>query len=255
MLVRGVVGLAVMLPQLNRAGLPLLVTGDRPWLQLLRFALAPAEASLFFWALITLPLAEVITYYQASPIWVTVLSAFLLGEHVGWRRWTAVFIGFCGVVVALHPAAGPMSLGALSALLGSFLYAGFLIATGRLPTIPASVLMAQQLFATVLMLVLGFGSLSGNLCVNMALRLGPAVSIVPFQYTMLLWGILLGFLVFGGLPGASGLSGAAIIIAAGLFILLGSIGSPSPQRCQGQRGVGLLVIDAAQPEDHPSRDG
>lgn len=66
MLVRGVVGLAVMLPLLRSPGLPLLVTSDRPRLQLLRFALAPAEACLFFWVLITLPLAEVITYYQAS---------------------------------------------------------------------------------------------------------------------------------------------------------------------------------------------
>lgn len=241
MLVRGLVGLVIILPVLARAGLPLLVAADRPRLQFLRFALAPAEASLFFWALITLPLAEVITYYQAGPIWVTALSAFLLGERIGWRRWTAVFVGFCGVVVALHPVTAPLSLGAVSALLGSLLYAGFLIATGRLSSIPRPVLMAQQLVATVLfgagfvlvqgwtapgpldaalMLVLGLGSLGGNLCVNLALRLGPAVTIVPFQYTMLLWGILLGFLVFGELPDAAGLAGAAIIVAAGLFIVL-----------------------------------
>lgn len=239
-LVRGLVGLAVMVPVLLRAGLPLVVATHRPRLQWLRFALAPAEASLFFWALITLPLAEVITYYQAGPIWVVALSAFLLRERVGWRRWTAVFVGFCGVVVALQPTAGPLSVGALSALLGSLLYAGFLIATGRLSAIPRPVLMTQQLLATALfgaglvlvqgwtvpgpldaalMLVLGLGSLGGNLCVNLALRLGPAVTIVPFQYTMLLWGILLGFLVFGELPGVSGLVGAAIIVAAGLFIV------------------------------------
>lgn len=241
MLVRGIVGLGIMLPVLARAGLPLLVASNGPRLQLLRFALAPAEASLFFWALITLSLAEVITYYQAGPIWVTALSAFLLGERVGWRRWAAVLVGFFGVIIALHPATAPPSLGAFSALLGSLLYAGFLIATGRLSSIPQPVLMAQQLLATVLfgagfvlfqgwtapgpldaamLLVLGLGSLGGNMCVNLALRLGPAVTIVPFQYTMLLWGIMLGFLVFGELPGAAGLAGAAIIVAAGLFIVL-----------------------------------
>ena len=153
----------------------------------------------------------------------------------------AICVGFGGVVVALHPAVGTVSLGALSALLGSLLYAGFLITTGRLPEVPRSVLMAQQLLATILfgcvvvavegwtmpgprdaalMLVLGVGSLAGNSCVNYALRLGPAVSIVPFEYTMLLWGILLGFLVFGDLPGVAALTGAVIIIGAGLFILV-----------------------------------
>ena len=241
MLVRGFTGLAITLPVLRRNRLPLLLRGYRPGLQLLRFLLSPAEASLFFWALISLPLAEVITYYQASPIWVTALSAVFLRERVGWRRWSAICIGFGGVVVALHPAVGSVSLGGLSALLGSFLYAGFLIATERLPQVPRAVLMAQQLLATVLfgcvvvavegwtmpgprdaalMLVLGVGSLAGNSCVNYALRLGPAVSIVPFEYTMLLWGILLGFLVFGDLPGAAALVGAAIIVGAGLFILI-----------------------------------
>lgn len=240
MVVRGLVGLAVMLPLLYRFRLPILIRGDQPKLQLVRFALSPAEASLFFWALITLPLAEVITYYQAAPIWVVALSALLLGEKVGWRRWTAVLAGFGGVVLALHPQTTP-SPGALAALIGSVLYAAYLIATSRLSTIPRSVLTAQQLLATTLygaaivvvegwvppksddlalLLVLGLGSLAGNLCVNVALRLGPAVSIVPFQYTMLLWGFILGFLFFGDIPGTAGLAGAATIVAAGLFILL-----------------------------------
>ena len=239
MLVRGAAGLAVMLPLLWRAGLPLLVRGRQPGLQWLRFALSPAEAGLFFWALATLPLAEVMTYYQAGPIWATAISAFVLRERVGWRRWAAVGVGFAGAGVALHPAGG-LSLGAGSALLGSVLYAGFLVATARLPAIPRPVLMAQQLVATLLfgaaivpfqgwappgpldfglMLALGFGSLAANLCVNMALRLGPAASIVPFQYTMLPWGIALGYLLFGTLPGLAGLAGAVVIVAAGLFIV------------------------------------
>lgn len=239
-LIRGVTGLAIMLPLLRRTGLPLLDASYRPRLQLLRFVLSPAEACLFFYALISLPLAEVITYYQAGPIWVTALSAFLLRERVGWRRWTAVFAGFCGVLIALHPTAG-LSAGALAALLGSFLYAGFLVVTGRLPGLHRSVLMVQQLCAALLlglglmlfqgwvapgpvdaglMLVLGLGSLAGNLCVNLALRLGPAITVVPFQYTTLFWGILLGFLVFGDVPGIASLAGAGIIVGAGLYILI-----------------------------------
>jgi len=240
MIVRGAIGLAVLLPLLHRHRLPILIREDRPRLQLIRFALAPAEASLFFWALITMPLADVITYYQAAPIWVTALSAFFLRERVGWRRWTAVCAGFGGVVLALHPQGAP-SIGALGALVGSVLYAGYLIATGRLTTIPRLVLTAQQLLATMLygcvvtafegwtwpdpadaglMVVLGLGSLAGNLCVNVALRLGPAISIVPFQYTMLLWGVIFGWMFFGDIPGVPVLAGAAIIVGAGLFILV-----------------------------------
>ena len=164
-----------------------------------------------------------------------------------------MFVGFCGVVVALHPAAGPLSLGTLYALLRSFLYAGFLIATGRLPTIPASVRMAQQLFATVLfdarfvlfqgwttpppvdavlMLMLGFGSLDGNLRVNLALRFGPAVLFVPFQYTMLLWGILLGFLVFGICRERPACPLPRLSLSRGCSSCCGSIGSSRPKRCQ-----------------------
>ncbi len=245
MVVRGLVGLAVLLPLLLRSRLPLLVRHEQVPLQLIRFALSPAEASLFFWALITLPLAGVLTYYQAAPIWVVALSALFLGERVGWRRWTAVLVGFCGVLVALHPqvastTAAPSS-GAICALAGSVLYAGYLIATGRLTTIPRLVLTAQQMLATLLygaiiaafegwvwpgardaalMILLGFGSLAGNLCVNVSLRLGPAVTIVPFQYTMLIWGYILGWLFFGDVPGPAGLAGAALIVGAGLFILL-----------------------------------
>src|SRR6201747_2321915 len=78
---------------------------ERPWLQLLRVTLSTLEVAAFFLATVYLPLADVITYYLACPIFVTALSAILLREHVGWRRWTAVLIGFCGVLIALRASA------------------------------------------------------------------------------------------------------------------------------------------------------
>jgi S-adenosylmethionine uptake transporter len=103
-------------------------------LQLLRVIFSTLEGSLFFWALTELPLAEVMTYYMAGPIYVTALSPVLLGERVGWRRWTAVTIGFGGVVLALQPSASSLSLGAVCALVGSFSYACFMVATRNLDT-------------------------------------------------------------------------------------------------------------------------
>jgi len=76
---------------------------ERPWLQLLRVILSTLEVAAFFLAAAYLPLADVITYYLATPIFVTALSAIVLREHVGWRRWSAVLIGFGGVLVALQP--------------------------------------------------------------------------------------------------------------------------------------------------------
>src|SRR3979411_751656 len=74
---------------------------ERPWLQLRRVTLSTLEVAAFFLATVYLPLADVITYYLAAPIFVTALSGIVLRERVGWRRWSAVLIGFCGVLIAL----------------------------------------------------------------------------------------------------------------------------------------------------------
>ncbi len=97
MLVRSISGLCVMAPAIHRVGLRGFRDAPRPGLQLVRAGFSTLEASLFFWGVSTLPLAEVMTYYMAGPIYVTALSPLLLGEHVGWRRWAAIGVGFCGV--------------------------------------------------------------------------------------------------------------------------------------------------------------
>ncbi|MCZ0734378.1 DMT family transporter [Phreatobacter sp. AB_2022a] len=241
MLARSVVGLAIILPLIVRGGLLPLRTQPKPWLQVLRGVLAMLEASLFFWALTDLPLASVMTYYLAGPIYVTALSPWLLGEHVGWRRWSAVGVGFFGVVLALSPTDASLSFGALCALAGSFSYACFMVATRKLAGTSNAVLMGWQLVAALgfgvtmvawqgwtppgpfdatLLVVLGLGSLAGNLCVNLALKLAPASVVVPYQYTLIVWGILFGYLVFGEVSDMKTLAGAAIIVGAGLFIFL-----------------------------------
>lgn len=240
-LVRSIAGLCVLAPFIHRTGPYAFLRPPRPGLQLLRVVFSTLETSLFFWALTELPLAEVMTYYMAGPIYVTALSPLLLGERVGWRRWTAVAVGFGGVVLALHPSPDSISIGAICALVGSFSYACFLIATRKLASTSGTVLMTAQLLAALafggalvlaqgwtppgaldlaLMLFLGIGSLSGNLCVNQALRIAPASAVVPYQYTLILWGMLFGYLFFDEVIGPLTLIGAAIIIGAGLFIFL-----------------------------------
>ena len=141
--------LCAMPPFIRRTGPYAFLQAPRPGLQMLRVVFSTLEGSLFFWALTELPLAEVMTYYMAGPIYVTALSPFLLGERVGWRRWTAVAVGFGGVVLALHPSPGSLSFGAVCALMGSLSYALFLIATRKLAGTPGTVLMTAQLLAAV----------------------------------------------------------------------------------------------------------
>ena len=106
-------------PFIWRAGRAAFMSAPRPGLQVLRVVLSTLEVAMFFWAVAYLPLADAITFYLAGPIYVTALSALLLGERVGWRRWTAVLVGFCGVVIALRPSAASFTLPALIALGGS----------------------------------------------------------------------------------------------------------------------------------------
>jgi drug/metabolite transporter (DMT)-like permease len=213
---------------------------ERPWLQGLRVVLSTVEVACFFLATVYLPLADVITYYLACPIFVTALSAIVLREHVGWRRWTAIVIGFGGVLIALHPSPQTMSWPALIALGGSASFAVLMLITRSLRATPDIVLAASQFAGTFLFGALlapigwvtpdfnslclfataGCISISALLCVNRSLKLAPASVVVPYQYSMIIWAVLFGYAVFGDVPSVATIIGAAIIISAGLYIFL-----------------------------------
>src|ERR1700716_3888290 len=142
--------LLVLLPMVGkqRAEFPRL---ERPWLQLLRVTLSTLEVAAFFLATVYLPLPDVITYYLASPIFVTALSGIVLGEHVGWRRWTAILIGFCGVLIALRPSAQSVSWPAMIALGGRLSFAFLMLITRSLRATPDIVLASSQFAGTFLL--------------------------------------------------------------------------------------------------------
>jgi drug/metabolite transporter (DMT)-like permease len=212
---------------------------ERPWLQLLRVTLSTLEVAAFFLATVYLPLADVITYYLACPIFVTALSGLVLGEQIGWRRWTAILVGFCGVLIALRPSAQTVSWPAMIALGGSLSFA-LLINTRSLRATPDIVLASSQFCGTFLLgavlspfgwvtptpgslaLFAGAGIISvvALLCVNRSLKLAPASVVVPYQYSMIVWAVIFGFVVFGDVPSRATIVGAAVIIGAGLYIFL-----------------------------------
>ena len=236
---RACAALLVLLPIVWRqraAFLPL----ERPWLQLLRVILSTLEVVAFFLATVYLPLADVITYYLACPIFVTALSAIVLRERVGWRRWSAVLIGFCGVLIALRPSTQTVSWPALIALGGSVSFAFLMLITRSLRATPDIVLASTQFIGTFALgaLMSPFGwvtpdlgslglfaaagcvSVAALLCVNRSLKLAPASVVVPYQYSMIVWAVMFGYFVFGDVPQVSMIAGAAIIIGAGFYIFL-----------------------------------
>ena len=236
---RACAALLVLLPIVWRqraAFLPL----ERPWLQLLRVILSTLEVVAFFLATVYLPLADVITYYLACPIFVTALSAIVLRERVGWRRWSAIIIGFAGVLIALQPSEQTVSWPALIALGGSTSFAILMLITRQVRATPDIVLASTQFIGTFALgaLMSPFGwvtpdpgslglfaaagcvSVAALLCVNRSLKLAPASVVVPYQYSMIVWAVMFGYFVFGDVPQISVIAGAAIIIGAGFYIFL-----------------------------------
>ena len=193
-----------------------------------------------YWAVAYLPLVDVMTFYLAAPIYVTAISALVLREPVGWRRWSAVIIGFIGVIIALRPTSASWSAPALIALAGSVCFSFLLLVTRHLRGTSDTVLVTGQTVTalifgivlaplhwvppsgidTALLALLGVVAMIAHVCVNRSLKLAPASVVVPYQYSMIVWGIVFGFIVFGDVPEIAMLIGAAIIICAGIYIFI-----------------------------------
>ncbi len=238
LVIRSIAALVLLSPFLWREGRAAFLTAPRPGLQIIRFGLGAAESSLFFIAVVYLPLADAMAFYLAAPIYVTALSALLLKENVGWRRWTSVIAGFIGVIITLNPSAATLTWPALIAILGSFCYALLMIATRYLRGTSDIVMASGQVAMTMLvalpgaalswarpplmegllLMLLGVVAVTALICINRSLKLAPASVVAPFQYTMIVWGALLGYLVFGDIPKLNVVIGSIIIVGAGLFI-------------------------------------
>lgn len=239
LLIRSIAAILMLAPFLLRGGIwQEFRTAPRPGLQMLGIALSSCEVALFYLAVAYLPLADVVTFYLAGPIFVTALSALLLKEQVGWRRWSAVLVGFIGVVIAMRPSAASISWPALIALTGSLSFSLLMIATRAVRGTSDLVLVTGQMVGALvlgmvlapagwvapnardfaLLGLLGVVAMFAHLCVNRSLKLAPASLVVPYQYTFILWAIVFGYFVFGDVPDAMLLTGAAIIVAAGIFI-------------------------------------
>ncbi|WP_315918130.1 DMT family transporter [Mesorhizobium sp. SP-1A] len=237
-LVRSIGAFFVLGPMIARKPAASLFRLERPLLQVLRVIATALDTAFFYAAVVYLPLADVMSYYMAGPIYVAALSHLLLGEKVGWRRWLAILIGFCGVLVMLNPSSAALSLSSLFALVGSVSF-GIAIVLGRkLRNTSDTALVTWQTIGTGLvgaaaavgnwhaatpldwgaMLLLGIVSCAAHLMITRALKLAPASTLAPLHYTLLLWATIFGLTFFGDVPSLRMMAGAGIIVLAGLFI-------------------------------------
>ncbi|MDB5392589.1 MAG: EamA/RhaT family transporter [Rhodospirillales bacterium] len=227
----------------HQGGLPVLRT-RRPFGHLFRGMIGNSAMIIFFLSVAKLPLADANALSFASPLFVTALSMPLLGEAVGRHRWSAVGVGFVGVLIMTNPSGnwfgGGSGIGAGMGVLAAFMSALMTITIRQLNKTEAPVTIVFY-FATIGTLFFGamlaffwvapnfwewvgliavgmIGGLS-QLLMTYAYRHAPASTLAPFGYVSILWSTLLGFLIWNQLPDARVLAGSVIVILSGLYII------------------------------------
>ena len=221
--------------------MPGLMKTQRPWLQIGRSALLFASTACNFVALRYLQLDQTATISFTTPFIIALLAGPLLGEWIHWRRWLAIIVGFCGVLLVTRPGFGGIHPAAIFSLISMICYAlynlmtrflagqdttgttafytalvGFLAASVPLPAVWVT---PTEPLVIVGMIAVGAFGWIGHLFLIVAHRYAPAPVLAPYIYTQLIWYVAGGFLVFGELPNGFTLAGAAIVTASGLYLL------------------------------------
>ncbi|WP_204113133.1 DMT family transporter [Shimia biformata] len=211
-----------------------------PWWLALRCLAMLVSATAGFYAVANLPLAQFYAIIFATPLLITVLSIPILGETVRLRRWAAVIVGLCGVMIVLRPGSAELGAGHLAALFCAMggatnsvvvrkigrderavvlmlypMLVSFLVLGATLPFVykPMPI---QHLGLMALIAAFSFVAM---LCLIRAYRFGEAVIVAPMQYSQILWAILYGALFFGETLDPATIVGASVVIASGLYIL------------------------------------
>jgi drug/metabolite transporter (DMT)-like permease len=221
---------------------------QRPWGHLMRGVFGVLSMYCFFRSYLELPLSDAIALGLSGPIFITVLSVPVLGEHVGWRRWSAVLVGFVGVLVMVRPGSTMFDPNAAWPLAAAVLYAAAMMSIRKLgSTEPSTTIVFHfTAFATLaslltiplglndpaqawvmpsdpreIMLIVVIGVFGGiaQIFMTMAYQRARAATVASFDYTALVYGFLLGWMFFAEVPDAFLIIGGAIVVAAGIYII------------------------------------
>jgi drug/metabolite transporter (DMT)-like permease len=230
--------MAILIPFAWHRARGLGLRSHRLGLQVVRGLGMVGSAMFFILGLPFLPVADATAIYFISPILITALAIPFLGEKVGWRRWTAAFVGLVGVLIVIRPGTGAFNIAALLPLLGATCWAIAAVATRMMSgtdrtttTLVYSALVGLGLLSALVpfswrtptgqelavALAMGATSTVGHGLVVLAYRHASASMVAPYSYAQLIWTGTLGFMVFGSWPDAFTVLGAGIIAASGLY--------------------------------------
>jgi drug/metabolite transporter (DMT)-like permease len=237
---RAIVSLPIVLVWVAVRGGFRQVLTRRPWLHLGRGALSVLMLSAFIFTVRTMPLADAYSIFFISPLLITALSVPILGERVDGRRWAAIAVGMLGVLVVLRPGTSALTLAAGAPLVAAACYSLSAISMRVLGRTDSTL---SMMFWFVVLVALGAGALaapgwvpldrshwpmllalaglgaSGQYAITEAFRRGEASVVAPFEYTALAWGIGMDWIVWSTRPDPPMLAGAAIIVAAGIYLI------------------------------------
>jgi len=227
-----------------------LLTKRWKW-HLLRTILATGAMFGFFYGLSRMPLVNALTIAFTAPLMVTALSVPFLGEHVGWRRWIAVMVGFIGVLVVLRPGEGMFTPAAIGVIIAAFCYSGLALTARKLAATESS--FSLSIYVVTGPLLISASMLPGNytapttngwlffllagLCSALAwvgiiggYRRAPPALLAPFEYTALIGAAAAGYWIWDEVPDKWVITGGLIIIASGLFIVYREVGNVMTNR-------------------------
>ena len=259
MLYRALFALVVVLSIVKLEGGFHLLKTRRPFLHLLRGGLLVLANMFFFLGLATLPLAETVALFFVAPLFICILSQWILGEKVGWTGWVAIGVGLSGVIVMLRPGTDVFKMASLLPILAALTYAGMQIVTRKLGiqdkagTLAFYIQVAFLIVCTVSGLVLGDGRFNhfenptldfllrswvvpdfagilllalcggivgfGGYFLSQAYRLGEASVVAPFEYASMPYALVIGYYIWGDWPDWISFVGTGLIIVSGLLIL------------------------------------
>lgn len=240
-------------------GGPSLFRSQNLFLSLLRGVLAFLSYSTYYLALAVLSMAEVVTLFYSSPLFITALSVLVLHERVGLHRWLAVLLGFVGVLIVVRPGSVTFEPAMILAILAALFYSFSILITRHLgktergSTMSFYSILAFLIASALAGLVLGDGRFDGQgheslnflfrawvmppaqdlglllllgliaglgfYCLTQAYRVSATATVAPFEYSSLPWAVLWGYVFWGDIPGLNTLAGIALIVGGGLYII------------------------------------
>jgi len=229
----------------------------------LRTALSVGAMFGFFYGLSRMPLVNALTIAFVAPLIVTALSRPFLGEHVGWRRWIAVIAGFIGVLIVLRPGAGMFTPAAIGVLIAAACWAMMMMTARKLAATESSFSLAFYIMSGPLLvssfmlqdsyvepdglgwlLFLLAGGCSAIAWVGMVggYRRAPPVVLAPFEYTALVGAAVAGYVFWDEVPDRWVVTGAAIIIGSGIYIVYREVGHETTQRYLRAFGAAVPAV-------------